>query len=772
MRLPASVALRVGGTVEPWFLVGFDLRRVRGAEGLQRACGVGRTFLKAQGVLMDVPVWSLGGRSSIGGGRRGWVDHERLGAAGLDERTESGRRRVVELALEVPSQAGVEVVEAGSLGSGKSTLRVEQRPPVEYRSNAAWAAALMVNVAGAYVRDPQEGANALEVAVSSGGRFSEDALSVPLARAVRYLGGVVEEGASAEDKREAVGLAWKESGRSDLGDPESRFAAVRAMLRAELFEAGSPVIEGGSEKGRETVDPEPYGDTFGGCLGWHLSEASPEFRKLDPGGLGRACEAVAVVQAANELLEHSGLMATQDAPVGFGCADPDIRVALERYGVAEGPLSMLGSVVKGQVVREFGHPLDPVREQVEAVPVEPAAFRPLDSRWPEDEGPIVDRVLSVCARSGVAVRLTAGDRVGVRESVSEQQRDDPFPATVSYGLYAVVDHPVPEKFRSTEEWARSLLEGVAFAVVTHPRLANHAQLESLGEKSELQLFDQAVDRVCYGCGIDRKELVEEAVSVSVGEVGPDGGRRLRSVAEMREDGVAVPEKEVLRRAMWLGLEGAVSQGGVGGDGPDAVGFRRAMVQCDADFRTASRLVKCSSPEKLDRMLEPSERWRLVSSGSVGEGVWDRDWPPSERSERRGGGPDAPGRATTGLANRAIAVLAADRILERLGVAGERVEVDAERPGSRTRAFLAGVPKVRYGNAVERVSTCASEVVDFALDRRKWQPRAERFGRRGDVLHSLGANPWADLEKIRAWSRDVDAPVALGLERNADRALVR
>ena len=718
---------------------------------------------------MDVPVWSLGGRSSIGGGQRGWVDHERLGTAGLDERTESGRRRVVELALEVPSQAGVEVVEAGSLG-GKSTLRVEQRPPVEYRSNAAWAAALMVNVAGAYVRDPQEGANALEVAVSSGGRFSEDALSVPLARAVRYLGGEVEDGASTREKREAVGVAWRESGRSDLGDPESRFAVVRAVLRAELFEAGSPVIVG-SEKERETVDPEPYGDTFGGCLAWHLSEASPEFRNLDPGGLGRACEAVAVAQAANELLEHSGLMATQDAPVGFECADPDIRVALERYGVAEGPLSMLGSVVKGQVVREFGHPLDPVREQVEAVPVEPAAFRSLDSRWPEDEGPIVDRVLSVCARSGVAVRLTAGDRVDVRESVWEQQRDDPFPATVSYGSYAVVDHPVPEKFRSAEEWARSLLEGVAFAVVTHPRLANHVQLESLGEKGELQLFDEAVDRVCYGRGIDRKELVEEAVSVSAGEVGSDGGRRLRSVAEMREDGVPVPEKEVLRRAMWLGLEGAVSRGGVGGDGPDAVGFRRAMAQCDADFRTASRLVKCSSPEKLDRMLEPSERWRLVGSGSVGEGVWDRDWPPSERSDRRGGEPDAPGRAT-GLANRAIAALVADRILERLGVAGERVEVDAERPGSRTRAFLAGVPKVRYGNAVERVSTCASEVVDFALDDRKWQPRAERFGRRGDVLHSLGANPWADLEMVRASSRDVEAPAAHGRERSADRELVR
>ena len=713
---------------------------------------------------MDVPVWSLGGRSAVGGRHRGWVDHERLAAAGLDERTESGRRHVVELALEVPKRAGVEVVEAGNLGGGKSVLRVDQRPPADFRSNAAWAAELMVNVAAAYVRDPQEGANALEVVCSRAGRFSEGAL--PLAGAVRYFGGEVEEGASDEEKREALAAAWKESGRSDLGDPESRFAAARAMLRAELFEAGSPAIAA-LEKGREVVDPEPYGDTFGGCLAWHLSEASEEFRGLDPRGLSRACEAVAVAQAANELLEHGGLMVMQDAPVGFECADSDIRVALERYGVAEGPLSMLGSVVKSQVVREFGHPLDPVRGEVEPSEMEPAAFRPLDSRWPEDEAPIVDRVLSACARSGVAVRLTAGDRVEVRESVSEQQRDDPFPATVSWGSYAVVDHPVPEKFRSAEEWARSLLEGVAFAVVTHPRLANHAQLDSLEGRSEVQLFEQAVDRVCHGRGLDRSELVEAALEVSAGEVAADGSRRLRSVAEMREDGVPVPEVEVLRRAIWVGLERAVSPAG---DGPDAAGFRRAMMAGEADFRTASRLAQCSSPEALDRLLEPAERWKLVGSASLGEGVWDREWPPSERSDTRGGEPDARGPGEV-AANRAIAALAADRILERLGVAGERLELDSERPGRRTRAFLADVPRVRYANAVERVSTCASEVVDFALDDRKWEPRAERFGRRGDVLHSLAANPWADLERVREWSRDVETP-ALGRERGSDRELVR
>ena len=45
LRLPASLALRVDGTVEPWFLAGFDLGRVRGVvEGLQRACGAGRRF--------------------------------------------------------------------------------------------------------------------------------------------------------------------------------------------------------------------------------------------------------------------------------------------------------------------------------------------------------------------------------------------------------------------------------------------------------------------------------------------------------------------------------------------------------------------------------------------------------------------------------------------------------------------------------------------------------------------------------------------------------
>ena len=45
LRLPASLALRVDGTAEPWFLAGFDLRRVRGVvDGLQAACGSGRVF--------------------------------------------------------------------------------------------------------------------------------------------------------------------------------------------------------------------------------------------------------------------------------------------------------------------------------------------------------------------------------------------------------------------------------------------------------------------------------------------------------------------------------------------------------------------------------------------------------------------------------------------------------------------------------------------------------------------------------------------------------
>lgn len=711
---------------------------------------------------MDVPVWSLGGRSTVGGGRRGWVDHERLAAAGLDERTEAGRRRVVELALEVPRRAGVEVLEAGWQVARKSGLRVEQRPPADFRSNAAWAAALMANVAAAYVRDPQEGANALEAAISWDGATSpEDALSVPLAKAVRYLGGKTDERESAEGMREAVAAAWRDSGRSDLGDPESRFAAARALLRAELFEAGSPVIAV-SEKERETVDPEPYGDTFGGCVAWHLAEASSEFRRLDPEGLSRACEAVAVAQAANELLEHSGLMVTQDASVGFECADPDIRVALERHGVAEGPLSMLGSVVKDQVVREFA------REEVDPPKVEPVPFKPLDSRWPEDEVPIVDRVLSVCVRSGVAVRLTAGDRVDVRQSVSEQQGDDPFPETVSYRSYAVVDHPLPEKFRSAEEWARSLLEGVAVAVATHPRLANHAQLDSLDSEGQALLFDRAVDRVCHQRGIDRGELVGGALWLSVENA---DGSRLRSVGEMRGDGVPVPEAEVLRRAMWLGLQRAVASLEGGGSGPDPTGFRGAMAQCHADFRTASRLAQCSSAEELDRLLEPSERWKLVGSASFGEALWDRDWPPSTRSDRRAGEPDARARAL-GPANRAIAVLAADRILERLGVAGERLELDAERPGPRTRAFLAGVPRLRFANAVERVSTCASEVVDFVLDDRRWEPRAERFGRRADVLHSLGANPWADLERVREGPREVEGAVAPDRERRTAREFVR
>lgn len=692
----------------------------------------------------------------------------------------------MQLALGVASRAGVEVVEAGSPGVGRS-LRVEQGPPADYRSNAAWAAALMANVAGAYVRDPQEAANALEVGLSGAYRFSEDALSVRLARAVRYLGGEADGRESAEGMRERVAEAWKESGRADLGDPQSRFATARAMLRGDLVEVGSPVIDVLWDRW-EPVDPEAYGDTFGGCVAWHLAEASPEFRELDPVALGRACEAAAVAQAANELLEHSGLMATQDADVGFECGDPDVRMALERHGVADGGLSMLGSLVKGQVVREYGHPLDPVRREVEPPAVEPVAFRGLDSRWPQDEAPIVDRVLSVCARSGVAVRLAAGDRVDVKQSVSEQQRDDPFPGTVSYGSYAVVEHPVPEKFPSGEEWARSLLEGVAFAVATHPRLANQVQLHGLHESwggrgsvlNESNVFRNALHHVCLERDWDPAELMKEGATVSRGDSFP-------SVEALRKTGVSVPESEVERRAMWLALEEIAPDGGSssrtypevqdrppaaeghvrperGGDG-DVTGLREAMARGHSDYRVARRVMECSY-DQLNDLVKPHERWELVGERSLGDSVWESGWRPTD-CDGAVGEAHRPREAVRAV-DRAVAVLAADRILDRLGVAGERIDFENPRRGPRTGAFLASLEGVKGEDVVGRVRVLASDVVEFMRDER----RAERWDRRSDVLHSLGVNPWADLERARARPLDVEVPAAPVRQRGGERELVR
>ena len=252
------------------------------------------------------------------------------------------------------------------------------------------------------------------------------------------------------------------------------------MLRAELEGSGSVMVDAFGER-PVRLDPGPYGESLGGCIAWHLAETTSRFRCFEPDELARTCDAVVVAQGANELLGHAGLTCTLDAGVGFECGNPDIRMELERHGLAAGELSQLGTLVSGQVLRTTGHPDDPCRPRnnVGVPAVEPVGFRPLDSRWPEAVEPITDRVLSVCVRSGVALTLTDGDRVRVWQDGASGAREEPWPALRAYSSYARVEHPIPERFETPEAWARSVLEATALAVATHPRLANQVQLDDL-----------------------------------------------------------------------------------------------------------------------------------------------------------------------------------------------------------------------------------------------------------------------------------------------------
>ncbi len=698
---------------------------------------------------------STGMRTAVDVGVRRLVDHERLARLGLDERTEAGRRRVVGDALEVARAAGVEVViegrEAGRyLEPG--AIVVEQPPPERFRSNAAWAADLFRNVSREYAADPREGANALE-ALCAGVAFralDETKLTAALGRAVRHVESGygqsgepagLEGGAAAARDRLLRDLA--EPRDRSLGGPGSPYAVARAMLRAELEESGSTMVAAIGERPAR-LDPASYGESLGGCVAWHLAETTSRFRRFDPDELARTCEVVAVAQGANELLGHAGLTCTLDAGVGFECGNPDIRMELERHGLAAGELSQLGTLVSGQVLRTTGHPHDPCRPRsnVGIPEVDPVGFRPLDSRWPEAVEPITDRVLSVCVRSGVALTLTDGDRVRVCRDEASGAREDPWPSPRVYSSYARVEHPIPERFETPEAWARSVLEATALAVVTHPRLANQVRLDDLTrtcsgvgtprqQVTAEELFANAAHNVCVQFGLPRGEVWGAAEVV----VGRDGSS-LPALRQLECERVPVPQEEVERRRMWCAVD-RLEPEMADGSGRSRGQVRDGLEAGDRDYAVAMRLCRACTPAGVVLALGP-DGGGPRSGGSLGEGIWDEPragWRPGQR----------PPADAVQQVNRSIASVAADRTLERLGVAGERLDFEIPRPGSRMEAFTKQLPAIRGVDVALEVRRRASEVVEFMRD----DSRATRWDRRGDVLHSSGGNPWGDLERLRA-----------------------
>ena len=124
-----------------------------------------------------------------------------------------------------------------------------------------------------------------------------------------------------------------------------------------------------------------------------------------------------------------------------------VRGALEALPVpADDPVAY-GLIVSHQAMGWNRHPLNrPRAELTPADGVEPVGFRELDSRRQDDAVVLEDRVLGVCASSGVAVRLRDADEVRLFHAPGRG-------GAVAKGLRppAQVVHPIPERFAGTED---------------------------------------------------------------------------------------------------------------------------------------------------------------------------------------------------------------------------------------------------------------------------------------------------------------------------------
>ena len=692
------------------------------------------------------------------------VDHENLDRFGWSERTDEGRRRVVRSALRFAAEIGVQVVVLPAetpRGLPEGAVIVKQPPPSAFRSNGEWAADLMKRVARHYLADAEEGPRAVESllfygltgrtsadyagALAHGLGYLRDRQQAPAVRTGRpWLPDGVAEGdhaalrAALVERVAAAGDPW--------GSPESPYACARVLTRAHTERLCSPLALDAVRSELQPLPPSPYGDTLGGWFAWHLAETQPRFREFDPAELAADCNEWLAARAAEDLLDKADLRGVVDGVPASVSSGP-VRDALEALPVPPDDPAWYGMLVGDQAAGWNRHPLSRPRPRLDPVcGVEPAAFRELDSRRPEDAVVLEDRILGLCAGSGVAVKLHDSDQV----------RSFHAPAASRGGLAAHVVHPVPERFGNTEDWGRSLLGAVALAVQTHPRLYDHARLDRLFGKDPAEgarMFDEATGVLCGRYGLDRSGVVSRARVFEAKPVGDQSG--VVALDEMEDrTGVPPPRFEVARRAFWTALGDACEREGVARGWADA-----AIASADHDHPVLERVRRAALPD-VPLVVRGCDRVLDLGAGCTRGAV-----------------------RPSGAVERSVADVVADRLVSNVGAVGLRMDLD--QPGSpRGREFLgrlaaAGRPadalpaEVAPGFAVggdrddatvlEVVRERAEAVTEFILD----PTRARRSDRVGDVEHSRSATPWRDLESARARRASGVEPGAPG-ERGTGR----
>ncbi len=686
------------------------------------------------------------------------VDHEHLERFGLDERTREGRRRVVRSALGFAARMGVHVVvppAEAPRAAGPGAVVVHQPPPREFRSNGEWAGDLMKRVARRFVEDPREGPRAVESLLLYGlTRSTKADYSGALAEGLGYLRDQLQmparrrgeawlpEGVASGDCRglQAALVEHVQAGGELWGSSASPYACARVMTRAHTDKAGSPLLE--NTRRLEPAPPDRYGDTVGGWFAWHLAETQPRFREFDSGRLAADCDEWLSARAAEDLLQEAGLRGAVDG-VRAALSSGAIRGALEALPVPPDCPAVYGLIVSHQAMGWNRHPLN--RPRAELTPldgVEPVGFRELDSRRREDAVVLEDRVLGVCAGSGVAVRLRDADEVRLFHAPGRGGA-----AAGGSRPPAQVAHPIPERFASTEDWGRSLLSAAALAVATHPRLYDHARMDALfGRRQEegARMFEQAARAVSGRYRLDHRDVVTRARAFEAPAVGQRGGTMSLDDVEDRS-GVPAPRFEVARRTFWTALGDACERERL----PRAFADE-AIATPESDHAMLARVLRADSSD-LPAVVRDCDR---VLEQPVG-GRWASE-------------PPAPG-----VVARAVADVAADRILASIGGCEPRMEF-GESPTPRARAVLARLEagrerpdavlaRVAAGHLVggdrddarvlDVVVERADAIVDFILD----PTRAWRSDRVRDVEHSRAANPWADLQAERAWRASAPYP---------------
>ena len=696
------------------------------------------------------------------------VDHENLDRFGWSERTDEGRRRVVRSALRFAAEMGVQVVVPPAQTPPRlpeGAVVVKQPPPSAFRSNGEWAADLMKRVARHYLADAEEGPRAVESLLFYGltGRTSADYAGA-LAHGLGYLQGEPRAPAArtgrpwlpagvAEGDHVALRAALLErvAAAGDLwGAPESPYACARVLTRAHTERLCSPLALDAVRSELRPLPPSPYGDTLGGWFAWHLAETQPRFREFDAAELAADCNEWLAARAAEDLLDKADLRGVVDGVPGRVSSGP-VRDALDALPVPPDDPAVYGMLVGDQAAGWNRHPLNRPRPVLDpVVGVEPAAFRELDSRRPEDAVVLEDRILGLCAGSGVAVKLHDSDRV----------RSFHAPAASRGGLAAHVVHPVPERFGSTEDWGRSLLGAVALAVQTHPRLYDHARLDRLFGKDPAEgarVFDDATHVLCEHYHLDRAGVVSRARAFEAKPVGDRAGVIALDEIEDRT-GLPPPRFEVARRAFWTALGDACEREGVARGWADA-----AIASADHDHIMLERVRRAALPD-VPQVVRGCDRVVDLAAG--------RSW-----------GAVRP----AGAVERSVADVVADRLLSGVGATEPKMDLD-RRDSPRVREVLGRLAaanrpadmvlaKIAPGSAVggdrddatvlDIVRERAEVVTEFILD----PTRARRSDRVGDVEHSRSATPWKDLESARAWRAsgvELDAPGERGGAR--DRAV--